>query len=678
MNSNIRLDSAGNYIFSENLGSNFLRPPTLLPFSEALKLKKTEGNRVFLQEKAEALDGESAITNRRQLIPPIALSPFFDRLFGGDQIVINTNGFVQLDFGARFQRIDNPAIPIRQQRTGAFDFDQNINMSLQGTIGSKLKLGANFNNNNSFDFENQLKVEFGGQESDIVKSLELGNVSMPINNSLIFGAQNLFGFKTQLQFGRLFVTAIAATQRGQVESLTVEGGVQRQDFEIRASDYDENRHFFLGHFFRNNYENWLRSIPSVISGLNITRLEVYVLNRNNNTSTLRNIVGLMDLGEGDRIFLQGNPDVGNGSPSLPAADEADDLGRSRQNDFNANPSLRQSDQIGPFLERNGLENAQDYVRVSGARKLTPTEYYFNAELGYLSLTRQLQNDEVLAVSFEFNYQGRRYRVGELTEDYQNRPEDEVIVLKMLRPSKINTRVPTWDLMMKNIYNLNSAQIEKQGFQLRVIYRDDDTGIDNPSLHEGENLKDIPLIRVFGLDKLNQNGDPQPDANFDFVQDVTINTQRGYMVFPILEPFGPTLEAQFRPDEQFLKDKYVFDTLYRTTRADAQLISRLNKFFLRGSLQSGASNQIRLNAYQLAPGGVTVYAGNTPLTEGADFTVDYSQGIVTIINPSIMNSGKTLRVEYDKADLFNFQSRTLAGTRLEYLVNDRTNFGLTFM
>jgi len=678
LNSNTRLDSANNFIFSKNLGSNFVLPPTLLPFSEAIKRREAVGNREFLQQKAEALDGESAITNRRQLIPPIALSPFFDRLFGGDQILITTNGFVQLDFGARFQRIDNPSIPIRQQRTGAFDFNQNINMSLQGTIGSKLKLGANFNNNNSFDFENELKVEFGGLESDIVKSLELGNVSMPINNSLIFGAQNLFGFKTQLQFGRFYVTALAATQRGSVESLTVEGGVQRNDFEIRASDYDENRHFFLGHFFRDNYENWLRSIPAVISGLNITRLEVYVLNRNNNTSTLRNIVGLMDLGEGENIYLDGNPYIGNGNPNLPTANDANDLFDNLQGDFNTNPLLRQSDQIGPFLESQGLEKARDYVRVTGARKLGPTEYYFNQELGYLSLTRQLQSDEVLAVSFEFNYQGRRYKVGELTEDYQNRPEDQVIVLKMLRPSKINTRVPTWDLMMKNIYSLNSAQVEKQGFQLRVIYRDDDTGIDNPSLHEGENLKDIPLVQTFGLDKLNQNGDPQPDANFDFVEDITINTQRGYMVFPVLEPFGRTLEAKFRPDEQFLKDKYVFDTLYRTTRADAQLISRLNKFYLRGSLQSGASNQIKLNAFQLAPGGVTVYAGNTPLTENADYTVDYNQGFVTIINPSIMNSGKSIRVEYDKADLFNFQSRTLAGTRLEYLYNDQTNFGLTFM
>lgn len=678
LNQNIRLDTANNLIFSEGLGNNFLRPPTLLPFSEALKRREEQGNREFFQEKAEALDGESAVSNRRQLIPPIALSPFFDRLFGGDQILINTNGFVQLDFGGRFQRIDNPSIPIRQQRTGAFDFDQNINMSIDGTIGSKLQLGANFNNNNSFDFENQLKVEFGGKESDIIKSLELGNVSMPIANSLITGAQNLFGFKTQMQFGRFYVTALAATQRGQVESINVEGGVQRSDFEIRASDYDENRHFFLGHFFRDNYENWLRSIPSVISGLNITRLEVYVLNRTNNTQTLRNFVGLMDLGEGDRIYQDSNPFVGNGDPTLPTSNGANDLYDNLIDAFRSNPSLRQSDQIGPFLESQNLEKAQDYVRVTGARKLAPNEYYFNKELGYLSLTRQLQNDEVLAVSFEFNYQGRRYKVGELTEDYQNRPEDDVIVLKMLRPSKINTRVPTWDLMMKNIYSLNAVQIERPGFQLRVIYRDDDTGIDNPSLHEGEQTKDVPLIRTFGLDKLNQNGDPQPDANFDFVEGVTINSQRGYMVFPYLEPFGRTLENQFLPNEQFLKDKYVFDTLYRTTRADAQLISRLNKFFLRGSLQSGSSNEINLNAFQIAQGGVTVYAGNTPLQEGADFTVDYQLGKVTIINPSILNSGKNIRVEYEKADLFNFQSRTLVGTRLEYLYNDRTNFGLTAM
>lgn len=247
----------------------------------------------------------------------------------------------------------------------------------------------------------------------------------------------------------------------------------------------------------------------------------------------------------------------------------------------ANPNLRQPGEITGILEnQHGLAKSQDFERVTGARKLNPSEYTFNQQLGYVTLSRQLQNDEVLAVSYEYNYQGRNFKVGELTEDYQNRSEDELIFLKMLRPSKINTLVPTWDLMMKNIYSLNASGIEQQAFQLRVIYRDDDTGIDNPSLHEGERTKDVPLIEIMGLDKLNQNGDPQKDGNFDFVEDVTINTDRGFVIFPFLEPFGNRLDEQFLPSEQFLKQKYVFDTLYNTTRADAQLISRLNKFFLR--------------------------------------------------------------------------------------------------
>lgn len=673
INKSISLDTGKNLVFSEKIGSSYYRLPTLVPFDQAVGKRLEAGNRAFFREKSRALDGESAISNRGQLIPPIALNPFFDRLFGGDQILINTNGFVQLDLGGRFQRVDNPAIPIRQQRNGTFEFNQDIQMSLQGTIGSKLRLNAQFDNNNSFDFENQLKVEFSGLESDIVKSLEIGNVSMPIANSLIQGGQNLFGFKTQLQFGRLYATVLAASQRGTSESIEIDGGVQRNEFEIRASDYDENRHFFLGQYFRNNYENWNRSIPAIISGLQISRVEVYVLNRTNDTQTLRNFVALMDLGEGD-VFQRGNAFVGSGASNAPTGNNVNRLFQSLQ----ANPSLRQADQVSTILEGQGLEKGQDFERVTGARKLDPAEYTFNRELGFISLNRQLINDEVLAVSYEYNIRGENLKVGELTEDYQNRTEDEVIFLKLLRPSKINTRVPTWDLMMKNIYNLNAAQIDRESFQLRVIYRDDDTGIDNPSLHEGQNTKDIPLIEIMGLDALNQNGDPQKDGNFDYVEGITINPERGYMIFPKLEPFGRTLEDEFLPSEQFLKEKYVFDTLYRTTKADAQLVSRLDKYFIRGSLQSGSASEINLNAFQVAEGSVIVSAGGTPLVEGQDYQVDYNVGKVTIINPSILNSGKKIRVSYEKADLFNFQARNLLGARFDYVYNDRTNIGLTLM
>src|SRR5690606_16974557 len=164
--------------------------------------------------------------------PPITLSPTFDSVFGGSEINIVATGNVNLDRGGMCRRIDNPSIPIRQQRNAGFNFDQQIQMSVDGTLGQKMRTGAHIDSNNSFDFQNQLKVEYSGFEEDIIKSIEIGNVSMPVQNSLIQGAQNLFGVKTQLQFGKLFMTAVASTQRGQRDEIVIEGGNQGRPFEI--------------------------------------------------------------------------------------------------------------------------------------------------------------------------------------------------------------------------------------------------------------------------------------------------------------------------------------------------------------------------------------------------------------------------------------------------------------
>ncbi|MBA4058384.1 MAG: cell surface protein SprA, partial [Marivirga sp.] len=389
------------------------------------------------------------------------------------------------DFGAAFQKINNPAIPIRQQRNGGFEFDQQINMSVVGKIGEKLAVTANFDNNNSFDFQNNMKVEYTGFKEDILQKLEIGNVSLPLNNTLIQGAQNLFGVKAKLQFGKLDVTAIATTQRGKTASINLGGGNnsgQGRPFEIIASNYDENRHFFLGHFFRDHYRQWIANPPQIISGVNITRVEVYILNRNNDTQTLRNVVGLMDLAEGNRVY---NPNVPGKQSGFPNANAANNLFA----DVSVLP--RDADGINNALENlyggASMVNGTDYEKITGARKLASTEYTFHQQLGYITLTRKLQNDEALAVAYEYTYNGRSYKVGELSEDYARLKDNEIVFLKLLRPRKIAVRdaskkiIPTWDLMMKNIYNLNVNQLSREGFQLRVIYRDDKTGIDNPQL-----------------------------------------------------------------------------------------------------------------------------------------------------------------------------------------------------
>ena len=674
LETDISIDSTVNYSIYERINGLDYRAPSYLNIDQYQQYQNRRALQDYWRSRSSALDGESAVSGK-QLIPPIYTTPIFDRLFGGSFVDIRPNGFVTLDFGGRFQRVENPEIPIRQQRNGNFEFDQQISLNVVGKIGEKLAVTANFDNNNSFDFQNNIKVEYTGYDHEIIKKIEIGNVNLPVNNSLITGSQSLFGFKTQLQFGRLFVTNVASVQRGSSDAVTIENGSQSREFELRASEYDENRHFFLGQFFRNNYEEWLRALPQVNSLLNVTRVEVYVVNRTGNTQTLRTVAAFMDLGEGLAATIY-RDDAVTGNGSAPTANGANNLFNTIKN-FDRTPDGLQANidrQYGSFV------SSTDYELKTSVRKLGEDEYTFNSELGYVTLNRQLQNDEMLAVAYEYTYQGQRYQVGELTEDYQNLNDDAAIFLKLLRPTKINISVPTWDLMMKNVYSLNANQITQEGFQLRVIYRDDRAGIDNPSLNEGpDNVRDQQLIRLLGLDRLNQNNDPtnEGDGNFDFVEKFTIDPEQGVVFFPTLQPFGSRLATLFGDNEN-LKERYVYNELYTSTRADAALVTNKDKFFLVGSFLAGSANEIMLPGINIAEGSVQVTAGNTPLTEGSDFTVDYNLGRVTILNDGVLSSGKEIRVTYEKADLFNFQQRTLLGTRLDYKVNDDINFGATLL
>lgn len=682
-NLDVQFDSGMNYNIRERIGKVNFRPNSSMSFRDFSAQQDQLFRKQYWQTKSQALDGVSAVSGRN-LLPKLYVSPILDRIFGGSYVELVPRGNVILDLGASFQTINNPSIPIRQQSNGGFEFDQQISLNVTGKVGEKLKVTTNFDNNNSFDFQNNMKVEYTGFKEDLLKKLEIGNVGLPLNNSLIQGSQNLFGIKAQLQFGKLFVTAVASTQRGKQSSVRVAGNSngtsQGRPFEIVGSNYDENRHFFLGHFFRDNYETWLSSLPQVFTGINITRIEVYSINRSNDTQTNRDVVGFMDMGESDRIYRKNllTPKAAN-EPTHNAAN----------NLFSLIPTKPNSDNINDELVAKGFANGTDFEKITSARKLAATEFSFNSQLGYITLQRKLQNDEALAVAFEYTYNGQVFKVGELTEDYSSKDPKEVVLLKLLRPRKISVKdnnkqiIPTWDLMMKNIYSLNVSSLTRDGFQLRMIYRDDRTGIDNPQLQDGTVSRTKQLIQVFGLDRLNPYNDPQPDGNFDFVEGITVNTSTGLIIFPFLEPLNKPLRNLFKSEnnlavELSLRDKYVYDTLYHTTKAEAELVATKNKFWIVGSFRAGAGKEIVIQGFNISQGSVKVYAGGTPLREGVDYSVDYTFGKVTILNDGILSSGKDIDIQYEQQDPFAFQTRSLLGTRFDYKLNDDINLGATFL
>ncbi|WP_375416935.1 cell surface protein SprA [uncultured Hymenobacter sp.] len=691
-------DSLKTFDVREKVGADIdYRDPSQLTFEEYARFQQRQAISDYFREKAKGgVVGAPAAPGSPQaqrLIPKIYLGPIANRIFGGSFVDIRPAGSLTVRAGARFNRNANPALTLRQQSVGDFIFEQNMNVNLTGQIGTRLKLVFNYDTKASFDFDNQMKFDFAGEETDIVRKVDLGNVSLPLNNSLVQGGQNLFGAKVALQFGRLGVTAVGATVRGTADEVRIQNGSQSRQYELKASQYERDRHFFLTQFFRDRYDQALRNLPTVQSGVEIRNLEVYVTNDNRTTENLRNVVALQDLAEPVRLYRD---DFRQGTPTArtPAANSANSLLSSILAVPNSRDNLAVEQVLGSL--GGGLAKNIDYERVR-ARKLDPREYTFNAQLGYLSLNTSLLPDQVLGVSFQYLYNGQTYAVGEIQTDYAQVRQDQVIFLKMLKATnpgvgladpaqnplnenlRLTRNLPTWDLMMKNIYPLNASQLSRDNFQLQLIYKDDVTGVDLISLKEGARTQNVPLIQVLGLDRVNPNNDRNADGNFDFFPGITIDPELGKIIFPNVQPFGSYLRAQFDPTETALIDKYVYQELYDQTQSDAQQVQVKDKFFLRGRYQGGAgTDEINLPGIGIAQGSVRVRSGSTLLTEGVDYQVFYDQAKVKILNPSYLNSANELRVEFEKNALVQVQPRRLLGARFDYRVSEDASLGGTVL
>lgn len=671
----------GQYIVTQKIGNLNAKPPMFMTpeeYREYVAKKQAEDywQAKTQSEEAAAAEGRDPSSS---IIPQIQVnSELFDRLFGGNLIDIRPQGYAELRFGGRIQKVDNPLIPENNRSTFNFDFDQRIQMNITGKIGRKLKITTNYDTEATFSFENQVKVEYTGDEDDIIKKIELGNVSLPLNSSLISGAQSLFGVKGQFQFGKLYVTGVFSEQRSQTSSINVQGGATTTDFEIWGDQYEANKHFFLSHYFRDNYERFLSNMPIITSPVQITKVEVWVTNTRQETQDTRNIVALADLGEENGPGAYRNSNAGRPGPDIfgrffPAQGFPDNENNALGPDAVTSdyPGVRDIGRVNSALNSVGFQEATEYTELANARRLKPSEFNFHPQLGYISLSSALNQDEVLAVAFQFTAGGKTYQVGEFSTDGVAPPQN--LIVKMLKSIILDVKIPLWDLMMKNVYSLGAYQVNAEDFRLDILYRDDETGTPVPFLPETNLGKEL-LIRTLELDRLNNNNDPQPDGFFDFVPNVTINVQNGRIFFPVLEPFGTTLAGKLTTEEA--REQYVFQELYDSTRFKAQNETQLNKFLMRGQYKSSSSSEIFLNALNIPRGSVTVSAGGNALVENQDYRVDYNFGKVTIINEGILNSGIPIKVDFENNSLFNFQTRTFMGLNAEYRFNDKANVGAT--
>lgn len=673
------------YEFVNKIGDFNYRPPTTMDFDEYQKYELDRDVTDYWNERNQT----AGTAEGERLIPKIYIGgEAFDRIFGSNTIDIRPQGSAEVSFGILSTKRDDPALDVRQRKTTNFDFDMKIQMNVVAKIGDKIEFKANYNTESSFDFENTLKLKYEGQEDEIIKLIEAGNVSLPLKSTLISGSQSLFGVKTELQFGKTHVTAIFSQQQSESKNITVEGGAQTQRFKLTALDYEQNKHFFFAHTFRSQYPQALNSLPIIASDVNITKVEVWVTNIGAATEENRNIIAFTDLGEGKQSNIF-SPYV----YALPGGQKPSNYSNSLMSSLDTN-QIRQINTVTNYLSGDPFRigktgyfvAGEDYVKLENARKLRASEYSVNSKLGFISLNTTISSDQVLAVAYQYTVIGSDsvYQVGEFSDQGIVAPDN--LVVKLLKSNTLSTNMPMWDLMMKNVYSIGAYQVQRQNFMFNILYSGNQQGVPTGYFTEGPaDVTGVPLIHLFGLDNLDNQLNPifGGDGMFDFVDGATINggtiqASNGRIFFTNLEPFGSFIRDSIFPNNPEYADMYAYDSLYTMTKAGAEQFPDKNKFLLEGMYSSSGGSDISLNALNVPQGSVKVTAGGVPLVENVDYTVDYTLGRVKIINDGVMNSGVPINVSLESNSMFNIQQKRMMGVHVDHEINKDFHIGGTLL
>ena len=654
----------GMYRVGSKLGDNYLSAPYLMTPQEYLEWTEAKTFADYFKGRNDSLFVHKGKEKFDFTDMHFDLGPA-EKIFGPGGVQIKTQGSAELKFGYNYKYTDNPSLSERNRKTTSFDFDEKINLSVNATVGDKMGFNINYNTDATFDFDSKnLKLQYEGQEDEIVQLIEAGNISFPSNNSLVTGATTLFGIRTDLQFGKLTLQMAVSQKKSSSKTVSSKGGSQTSEFEIDAYNYDENRHFFLAHYFRDNYNTWCANLPTITSGITITRVEIWVTNTTGATTNTRDIIGFVDLGENSRI----SNSLWTGGGGTQPQNASNTLYSSMVNSY---ADARSIDQTATVLDAI-ITGGTDYEKVENARLLTSSEYTLNTYLGYVSLKSTLSTNSVLAVAFEYTYGGNTYQVGEFSADITD--TEQALFVKLLKNTSNSPTMGNWDLMMKNVYSLGATSVQEDDFELNVQYLSDTTGVYLNYLPLDE-FKQTTLLKMMNLDRLDANEKTNPNGKFDFLDGYTINASTGRVIFPVVEPFGDWLREKIGDDA--VADLYCFDELYDTTKVSAK-ISDHDKFQLAGEYNATSTGTIDLGSMNIPQGSVVVTAGGVTLTEGSDYEVDYVSGTVTILNQSIIDAGTSVSVSLESTSEYSTMRKTMLGLNWNYEFNENLSIGGTWM
>jgi cell surface protein SprA len=632
------------YTVRHLLGTMDLRAPVILPFEEYTRLRLDYTIRTNWAKLVEATGYQAAkkeglselfgkVTN---IEIPVPKNPLFS-IFGPNIIRLQINGSVNIHAAFRNTKSDQfIASPLGQSRNEP-DFNQEVQVTLRGEIGDKLKINADWNTQRTFEYENQLKVRYTGYEDEMVQYIEAGNVSLPTSSAFIPPSAALFGIKAGFQLGPLRLTTVASQKKGQIKELTVSGGARPTPFERRMVDYSRD-HFFVDVAYIGNYERIYNRIPAEPDPfLQIQEMEVWVSSTTTFDAKERNIVAFMSL---DSV----------------RAKQGSDAERSKE-----------------YGEIKGEVDVGKYVPL-----VENVDYTFEPNAGIITINKPLQRDQAVAVAYRLQLGGSAGQIGNFGS--RDTATAKKLVMKLVRPRNLEPEHRTaWSLMLKNRYALGGRGVKKEGFEFKIEYR-----VSGSPWIQDVLPQNVNLLELFGLDRYLADGTAGNDKTFDYIPRITIDEQRGEIIFPFVEPFRDSTIERFLlarglspADAKVYADSFSFNALYDTTYNGALNHPRNQVYQFVGTITPSTASTYSLG-FNIVEGSVEVVVDGQRAAANVDYTVDYITGIVTIKNQTLLVPGRNLQIRYEANDLFQLASKSLVGARGEVDLGKNSSMGFTIM
>ncbi len=545
---------------------------------------------------------------------PLIKSPGVQRIFGGSNVGLSVAGAITVEGALITERKNEIAGDQRSPTNYALKINQKQQFDIKGKVGEKVSVEISQDSEKLFEFENSLKVRYKGDDDEIIKSVEAGNVDLSLRGTSLVSASNqhkgLFGFKTESQFGPLKLTTIASLDKGEKNEIEISGGAKTgKDRPINPNAFVPYRYYFLDTTYRENYKWFDENRNHVVTNLarEIEEIEVY--------KTISLQIGQNE--NAVRGWAFANP----------------------HEPYNPQQQPDREHIFGNFL------------------RLEPdVDYFINMKLGYIRLTRPIDWTTTLAVAYRLK--GDTITYGDLnpTDNDSLNP----FIIKLIQPANPQpTDRATWDLMWRNVYDLGATGINPEAFVGKIVSRAGNQAYEGSEIGEDIFGQKRSYLSIFGLDQFSNEGRSE-DGKID---GCFINYGLGELIFPDLKPFDPEgwMVVGDTSRHILLRTDDRVPMLYTTSP------SELNNVICDFSIvvnyaSSSATYELGFGVLENSE---EVTLNGQRLTRGNDYSIDYVSGTLTILNRDALVPGADVKIRYEKGQLFQLDTKTMLGLRAEY-------------